>query len=89
MTSKSILKRERQNVKRRARNRSIMSGLKTQIKKLDTAIETKAENVNEILRDTLSRLDRVASKGVIHKNKASRQKSRLTKRVHSALKKAE
>ena len=87
MTSKSILKRERQNAKRRARNRSIMSGFKTQIKKLDTAIETNDDNLQEILKETISKIDRVASKGVIHKNKASRQKSRLTKKVFVALNK--
>ena len=79
-TSKSAKKRVRQNVKCRLINRSHKSALKTQIKKFILAIQSKniadAENHFSL---TTKKLDKVATKGIIHKNTASRKKSRLAR----------
>lgn len=78
-------KRMRQEIKRRARNRSIKSLVKTQITKARTAITTTSvptENAEEAVRNAISELDRAAKKGVIHKNNAARRKSRLMKQLN-------
>lgn len=73
----------RQNVKRRAGNRTIRSGLRTQLKKFIKAVETgDAEAAREELRLSIKALDKTAGKGLIKKNTAARRKSRLTKRVN-------
>lgn len=64
-------------------NRIIKSALKTVIKKYLTAIETgKVEEAKVELTSTVKALDMAASKGVIHKNKASRTKSRLVAKLN-------
>lgn len=78
---KSAIKRVRQNVKRRERNRYHRSRMRTLIKKLRT-IEDK-EQAEALLPKAKSYLDRLASKGIIHKNKAANYKSELEQRVHS------
>jgi small subunit ribosomal protein S20 len=83
--NKSARKRERQNLKRRLRNKSTISALRTQMKKVRTAIQAKdAEKARAELVKTASMLDKAASKGIIHKNKASRHVSRLSKQVFKA-----
>jgi small subunit ribosomal protein S20 len=79
---KSAEKRVRQNAKRNAINRSNRTGLRTQIKKLRTALagHDKAQSV-ELLNPTISSIDKAVNKGIIHKNTAARYKSRLTKHV--------
>jgi len=81
----SAKKRVRQNEKRRARNRWRKDQLKDQVKSFSTAMTagdfTKAE---EELRKTTQQLDRIATKGTIHKNTAARKRSRLTKRLNAA-----
>ncbi len=73
----------RQNVKRRAGNRTIRSGLRTQLKKFIKAVETgDADAAREELRLSIKALDKTAGKGLIKKNTAARRKSRLTKRVN-------
>lgn len=80
----SAAKRARQNSIRRARNRSYKSVLRTAVKKVETAIASgEREVAQNALLEACSRLDRTASKGVIHPNKAARNKSRLTRRVSS------
>ncbi|MCP5027025.1 MAG: 30S ribosomal protein S20 [Actinomycetia bacterium] len=79
---KSQIKRNRQNEKRRVRNKGVRSELRTQVKKAEAAAGT--ENEVEALREAMVRIDKAANKGVMHKNAASRQKSRLTKRVAKA-----
>ena len=78
---KSQIKRNKQNEKARLRNKSVRSGLKTSVKAAETAATTGAENLDEVTRAATSKIDRAASKGVIHKNAAARKKSRLAKRV--------
>ena len=79
---KSAEKRVRQNVKRNATNRSNRSKLRTQIKKLRSALGQSDQAVStELLNPTVSLIDKMVNKGIIHKNTAARYKSRLTKHV--------
>ncbi|MFQ5900669.1 MAG: 30S ribosomal protein S20 [Thermodesulfobacteriota bacterium] len=81
---KSVLKRHRQSLKRQARNMSIRSSLKTIIKKLREAADKKeTDNAKTFLVQAIKLIDKAASKGVIHKNNASRNISRLTRRVNA------
>lgn len=74
-THKSAIKRHRQSLKRRALNRAKKSELKTMIKKVRTAKDK--ETAREAFNKVVSLLDKLATKGIIHKNKASNQKSKL------------
>lgn len=79
---KSAEKRVRQNVKRNAINRASRSKLRTQIKKLRTALgQTDKTGSTELLNPTVSLIDKMVNKGIIHRNTAARYKSRLTKHV--------
>ncbi len=79
---KSAQKRIRQSLKRRARNRSHRSRMRTAIKAVRTAVAGgDAQLAGEQLPKTISILDSLAHKGVIHANAAARTKSRLTKAV--------
>ena len=78
---KSAKKRVRQSETRRVRNVQKRSTMKTAIKKVRTA-ETKETAVTE-LKTALSTLDKMANKGIIHKNKAANLKSQLTKSVNA------
>jgi len=78
----SALKRNRQSQKRRARNRNNVSQLKTQVKRLRSAIaEGNAEVAKQLLPATVGEIDKAAKKGVVHDNAAARYKSRLTRKV--------
>ena len=80
MANRSAEKRERQNVKRRMHNRMIKSSVRTQIKKFDAAVQAKDKDATKVAMDlSFKLLDSAASKGVLHKNTASRKKSRLYK----------
>ena len=76
----SAEKRIRQNEKRRKRNQSHKSLVRTKIKDLKS-IEDK-ETAQELLNDVKGELDRLAAKGIIHKNKAANRKSKLEKYVN-------
>lgn len=79
----SAKKRLRQNRKRNVLNRSHKSALKTQIKHfLGAAKEGSAEAAEKELRLTVKKLDKAAAKGILHKNTASRKKSRLTRQLN-------
>ncbi|HEU4480627.1 MAG TPA: 30S ribosomal protein S20 [Actinomycetota bacterium] len=81
---KSQIKRNRQNEIRRQRNRAERSSLKTKIKTfLGSAESGDAEAAKAAYRDASQALDKAASKGIIHKNKAANQKSRLAKKLGS------
>jgi len=72
----------RQSEKRRARNRTNLSQLKTQVKKLRAAITGgDAEAAKKLLPETMGEIDKAAKKGVVHDNAASRYKSRLSRKV--------
>ena len=74
----SAKKRARQMVNRRSNNASHRSLLRTQIKKVLVAIETKdKEAANNAFKEATPIIDRMANKGIIHKNKAARHKRQL------------
>lgn len=81
---KSQIKRNRQNERRRLRNKAVRSELKTRQKRAVVAAEQGSEETAELTRLAVKRLDKAASKGVIHKNAAARRKSRLMKRIARA-----
>jgi len=83
-THKSAIKRARQAEKRRERNRAAISAMKTHIKKVHSAILAGRESgeLNKTLREAVSYIDKIAEKGIIHKNKARRLISRLTIKVN-------
>jgi small subunit ribosomal protein S20 len=78
---KSQIKRNKQNLKRHDRNKAVRSELKTRVKSAVTAAEQGAENAADAARIATKRIDKAAAKGVIHKNAASRRKSRLMKKL--------
>ncbi|MFC3500817.1 30S ribosomal protein S20 [Micromonospora sp. NPDC049366] len=81
---KSQIKRNRQNEKRRLRNKSVKSSLKTAIRKFHEAAETgDVEQAAALMRDASRKLDKAVSKGVIHANQAANRKSAIAKRVGS------
>lgn len=78
----SALKAHRQNIVRRDRNRQMRSRLRSALRSIRTAIDGGDQaQVKDALRDTVSLVDKMAAKGVIHKNAAARYKSRLANRV--------
>jgi small subunit ribosomal protein S20 len=80
--NKSALKANRQNVKRREANRQLRSKLRTGLKAArKTADGTDKTAAKTALGDAQSLVDKMASKGIIHKNTAARYKSRLAARV--------
>ena len=80
--SKQAAKRAKQSTKRRGANVSLRTELRTAIKKVTKAIEAgDAKNADATLRTETATLDRIAAKGIIHKNKAARHKSRLAAKV--------
>lgn len=75
-------KRARQNEKRRKHNASLRSMVRTYLKKTYAAIESgEAEAAQAAYNAVVPLLDRIADKGIIHKNKAARHKSRLNAQV--------
>lgn len=80
--SLSAIKRVRQNEKRRDRNRSNRTRLRSQIKKLRQALEaSNLEEAQKLLPQTMSLVDVMVKKGIIHENAGNRYKSRLTRRL--------
>jgi len=80
----SARKRARQAIKRRARNASQRSMVRTLIKKVVKAVESKDKAAAEAAyKEMLPILDRYADHGMIHKNKAARHKSRLTAHIRA------
>ena len=75
-------KRARQNEKRRQHNASLRSMVRTYLKKVDAAIVSGDQaNAQEAYTAAVPVIDRMADKGIIHKNKAARHKSRLNAKV--------
>jgi small subunit ribosomal protein S20 len=79
----SALKRMRQNEERRVRNISYKSKVKTAVKKLLQSAEAKADDSASLLSSATSLLHKGGSKGIFHKNTASRTISRLAKKLAS------
>lgn len=81
----SALKRVRQDEKRELRNQSKTNEIKTYVKKLEAALPAKdKETIGEALKKAVKTISSAASKGIIHKNTASRKISRITKKANTA-----
>ena len=81
---KSQIKRNRQNEKRRLRNKSVKSSLKTAIRKFHEAAATgNTDTATALMRDAARKLDKAASKGVIHKNQAANRKSAIAHKLQT------
>lgn len=81
-THASAVKAYRQSLKRREHNRQFRAKLRTALKAIRAALDANdLAAVKARLKDTISLIDRMASKGIIHRNAAGRYKSRLTKRM--------
>ena len=79
---KSAIKRNKQNEKRRLRNRIYAGRARTFVRKARTAIEDgELEDARQATLVAISALDKAAEKGILHKNNASRRKSRLMKHL--------
>ena len=80
--NKSALKANRQNIKRREHNRALRAKLRTGLKSIRKSLDGKdIEAAKAALRTLQSLVDKMATKGIIHKNTASRYKSRLAARA--------
>jgi small subunit ribosomal protein S20 len=83
--TKSALKANRQNVKRREHNRNLRSRLRTALKAIRESLDAKSlDGAKEALTKTVSLVDKMATKGIIHRNTAGRYKSRLAARAVKA-----
>lgn len=81
---KSAIKRAKTNEKRRLQNASQKSAMRTAIKSVETAAASNdAASAKAALIEAAKKLDKAATKGLIHKNAAARKKSRLAKKVNS------
>ena len=81
---RSAIKRNRQNKKRRLHNRVFRGSARTQIRKARNAIVSGEKKMAvEEVKQAIIKLDRVAAKGIIHKNNAARRKSRIMKQLSS------
>lgn len=84
----SAKKRQRQSAKRRLRNRGVRSNIKLQVRKVrEEAAAGKVAEGEAEARMAAKKLDQAAAKGIIHRNTASRLKSRLSATLRSAKKK--
>jgi small subunit ribosomal protein S20 len=82
--SLSAKKRVRQNAKRRVINRARKSQVKTQVKRLETALGAgNVEAADTEFRATVKKLDKVAATSTMHKKTAARKKSRLAKKLNA------
>lgn len=80
---KSQIKRNRQNEAARLRNKGERSRLRTMTKRFENSVDSGDKEAAEAgYRDLTKALDQAAAKGIIHKNKAAKKKSRLAKRLN-------
>jgi small subunit ribosomal protein S20 len=83
--TKSALKANRQNVKRREHNRQMRSKLRSALKAIRASLDAKdLPGAKAALSQTVSIVDKMATKGIIHRNTAGRYKSRLASRMSKA-----
>ncbi|MFM7744374.1 MAG: 30S ribosomal protein S20 [Actinomycetota bacterium] len=79
---KSQKKRILTNAKRQERNKAVKSELRTRVKSATSSVGTEA-NADDV-RLAMKRLDKAATKGIIHPNQAARRKSRLMKKINAS-----
>jgi small subunit ribosomal protein S20 len=83
--TKSALKANRQNIKRRENNRQMRSKLRSALKAIRASLDAKdLTAAKAALNQTVSIVDKMATKGIIHRNTAGRYKSRLSSRMSKA-----
>ncbi len=81
---KSQIKRNKQNEKRHERNKAVKTGLKSAVRKFREAADTgDKETAVALGREASKKLDKAASKGIIHKNQAANRKSAIAKKAAS------
>jgi small subunit ribosomal protein S20 len=76
-------KRNRQNEKRRMRNTTVRSELKTRMNQTEQASESGSDDAAELYRIAQTKIDKAVTKGVLHPKTAARRKSRLAKKLNS------
>jgi len=85
-TKRQARKRQRQALERRMRNRAVRSRVRRQMRKMRAALaEGSSDQVQELLPETVSIIDVGWRKGVLHRNTASRYKSRIMRQVQAVL----
>ena len=83
--TKSALKANRQNITRREHNRTMRSKLRSALKSIRASLDAKdVTGAKAALSKTVSLVDKMATKGIIHSNTAGRYKSRLATRLQKA-----
>ena len=81
---KSQVKRNKQNEAARERNKSVRSALRTAVRRFNEAAEAgNADEAKNLAAEANKKLDKAASKGVIHKNQAANRKSSIAKKANS------
>ena len=80
--TKSALKANRQNIKRREHNRNMRTKLRSSLRAIRASLDAKdLDAAKKALSATVSIVDKMATKGIIHRNTAGRYKSRLANRL--------
>ena len=81
---KSAKKRVKVSAAKTAQNKAAKTALKTTVKKANMAIDSDATNKAEAVKVAIKKIDQAAAKGLLHKNKAARNKSALVKKLNDA-----
>ena len=83
---KSAIKRAKKSELNRLHNQSMKSAMRTSIKTFNTKVEQKdVEGAKAAFITAVKKVDKAASKGLIHKNKAAREKSRMAKKLNEII----
>lgn len=77
---KSAQKQNRQMIKHRTRNRAAMASLRTAVKSARSAVDSKAANAKDLVKEAVSIIDSAVTKGILKRQTASRYVSRLARR---------
>jgi len=80
---KSGIKRTQIGERNRQQNMAVKSRIKTAIRKLEDSMVSKDDKLTDNFKAAVSNLDKAVTKGVIHKNKAARKKSRIAQKVNA------
>ncbi len=82
--TKSAIKMVRVAERRRLRNQSIRSSVRTYVRKAERAITTAEESTADSVRAAIRALDKAVTKGILHRNNVARRKSRLMKKLNQS-----
>lgn len=81
---KSAVKRIQITARNEKRNKAVKANIKTALKKALDLISSKSAEAEKLVRQAIKNIDKAVSKGILHKNTASRKKSRLTKKLNKS-----